>query len=569
MAQINPPCSKMKYETICIEESSHFGATFCLLNELRETCELCDVYLQAQNVKVPAHKAVLAACSPYFRAMFTADFLEATSPVVQMQGVDGKALEDIVNYFYTGKICINPINVEGVLGISNSLHLDNLVTQCETYMRRNMTFQNCIALYSLAKYYGLVGLDQQALRFITWYFAEIPHEEEGFLLLPTEHLKQLVSNQYLKVPSEEFLLETVMKWLFFDIEKRKVEFNRIIPELRFSLMNPTYLTDSINVKFLMKNFALGKQIVREVLTHQNESKGFYDGKVGELMAKQFTPRFSSEDIYVIGGWSNGQKLGTVQCFNLDTLQWTTLKKMNVGIVSMEDYFRVVVSNNEIYSVSQNVVSKYDTIEGKWCYISEGPGIQCKWAGLCEYAGNLYQIGGNSAKTCRCFDTEELVWHDLPLMRHSRYYPGVAVLNGMIYVVGGLDHNWMSLRSCERYDPVNNTWQVIGAMKTPRWSLGVAAVGNELYAIGGSHNIERYADSVEMYDPIENKWHQDIARLKNGRRSLGVAVVNDTIYAVGGRVANSIEYYDKQTNEWHIIGSVQTCCNFGCVALRII
>ena len=558
----------MKYETIFIEERSHFDATFCLLNEFRETNELCDVFLEAEHVRVPAHKAVLAACSPYFRAMFTADFLEATLPVVQMQGVDGKALEDIVNYFYTGKLCITPDNAEGVLSIANSLHLDNLVTNCETYMRRNMSFQNCMALYSLSKYYGLVGLDQQALRFITWHFAEIPHEE-GFLLLPTDHLKQLVANQYLKVPSEEFLLETVMKWLFYDLEKRKVDFNQIIPELRFSLMKPNYLSDSVNVKFLMKNYALGKQIVREALLYQSRRTEVDLVKAQELKATRFRPRSACEDIYVIGGWSNGQKLGTVQCFNLDTLQWTTLKAMSIGHASVEDYFRVVVSNNEIYSVSQNLVSKYDSIVAQWCSIAEGPGIQCKWASLCEYAGNLYLIGGNSSKTCKCFDTEKQEWHDLPPMRYSRYYPGVGVLGGKIYVVGGLDHNWMSLKSCERYDPKNNTWEVIDSLKTPRWSLGIAVVHGKLYAIGGNHNIEQYADSVEVYNPGENKWSQDIARLKNGRRNPGVAVVNGTIYAVGGRVANTIEYYNKKANEWNIIGSVQTCCNFGCVALRII
>lgn len=560
--------SKMKYETFLIEESSHFGSTFCLLNEFRETGELCDVYLEAKDIKVPAHKAVLAACSPYFRAMFTTDFLEATQPIIQMQGVDGNALEDIVNYFYTGSLCIDAFNVEGVLSIASSLHIDNIITSCETYMRRNMSFENCIGLYSLAKYYGLIGLDGQALRFISWYFADIP-PEEGFLLLPTDHLQQLVSNQYLKVPSEEFLLETVMKWLFYDLEKRRMEFDRIIPELRFSLMHPNYLAESVSVQYLMKNFALAKQIVREALLYQAKSGEMDIGNFRDLNPIRLRPRSSCEDIYVIGGWSNGQKLGRVQCFSLDTLKWTTLKKMAIAHISTEDYFRVVVANNEIYSVSQNVVSKYDTVVGGWCKIADGPGIQCKWAALCEYSGSLYLIGGNSSKTCKCFDTDTHVWYDLPEMGHSRYYPGVGVLGGKIYVIGGLDHDWMSLKSCERYNPLANKWELIDSLKVARWSLGIAVLEDKLYAIGGNHNIEQYADSVEVYDQEQNKWCQNIARLKNGRRNLGVAVVSGTIYAVGGRVANSIEYYNKKANEWNIIGSVQTSCNFGCVALRII
>eukprot|EP00794_Sanderia_malayensis_P009687 gene9687-10677_t len=558
----------MNYETIFIEEATHFSEAFYFLNEFRQTGELCDIYLQAGASKVNAHKAVLAACSPYFRAMFTADFLEAKQPFICMKGTDGRALEDIVNYFYTGKISINALNVEGVLGVANALQLESLVNHCETYMRRNISLGNCFGLYSLAKFYGLTDLDQQALRFISWYFADIPQEGE-FLLLPSELLKQLVANQFLKVPSEEFLLEAVMKWLFHDLEKRKIEFNRIIPEVRFSLMNPNYLAESVCVKFLMKNFTLGQQFIKEALLYQSTKGKTNDKALSNVIANRFKARSSSEDIYVIGGWSDGQKLSSVQCFNLDTLKWSTLQNMRLAHVSGEDYFRVIVSNEQLYSVSQHNVSRYDAVDGKWSCIAHGPEIQCKWAGLCECNGYLYLVGGNSSKICKCFDTNELTWFDLPVMTHSRYYPGVGVMMGKIYVVGGLDHNWMSLKSCERYDPKLNQWEVIRSMKVPRWSLGVAVVENQLYAIGGNHNVEQYANSVELYNPNENKWFRGIAPLNYGRRNHGVAVVNGTIYVVGGRVANTIESYNKEANVWTVTGSVPTCCNFSCVALRMI
>lgn len=39
--------------------------------------ELCDVILCVGRHKIPAHKVVLSACSPYFRAMFTGEFIYA------------------------------------------------------------------------------------------------------------------------------------------------------------------------------------------------------------------------------------------------------------------------------------------------------------------------------------------------------------------------------------------------------------------------------------------------------------------------------------------------------------
>lgn len=107
------------------------------------------------------------------------------------------------------------------------------------------------------------------------------------------------------------------------------------------------------------------------------------------------------------------------------------------------------------------------------------------------------------------------------------------------------------------------------MSTARWSLGVAVLKGKIYAIGGSDNRESFSNSVEMYDPVIDKWSQAVAPMNSGRRCLGVAVVNDTIYVVGGRVTNSIEYYDQDNNNWIVVGAVNTRCNFGCVALRIL
>jgi kelch-like protein 2/3 len=72
---------------------------------------LCDVTLVADSIEVPAHKMVLAACSPYFSAMFTS-FEESKQERITLQGVDSQALQLLVEYVYSSEVHVTEENVQ-------------------------------------------------------------------------------------------------------------------------------------------------------------------------------------------------------------------------------------------------------------------------------------------------------------------------------------------------------------------------------------------------------------------------------------------------------------------------
>lgn len=72
---------------------------------------LCDVTLVAGRVEAPAHKMLLASCSAYFYAMFTA-FEEQRQDRITLQSLEGEALLLLLDYMYTSQIHVNEDNVQ-------------------------------------------------------------------------------------------------------------------------------------------------------------------------------------------------------------------------------------------------------------------------------------------------------------------------------------------------------------------------------------------------------------------------------------------------------------------------
>jgi len=75
----------------------------------------CDIKLKTDDKKIIfAHKVLLASASPYFHAMFT-HFSERNHDVVVIKQLDSTALQEIVNFIYTGVIVITEENVRVII----------------------------------------------------------------------------------------------------------------------------------------------------------------------------------------------------------------------------------------------------------------------------------------------------------------------------------------------------------------------------------------------------------------------------------------------------------------------
>jgi len=74
---------------------------------------LCDILLVSNdNIDVPAHRAVLAACSHYFYSMFTCELTESRQDRVTLCQIDGSTLALLVDFMYTSEIRVVEDNVQ-------------------------------------------------------------------------------------------------------------------------------------------------------------------------------------------------------------------------------------------------------------------------------------------------------------------------------------------------------------------------------------------------------------------------------------------------------------------------
>jgi kelch-like protein 19 len=82
-----------------------------MMQMMRSHHMLTDVVLEVGSELFHAHKVVLAAASPYFKAMFTGGLKESEMSRVKLQGVCPSSMGVLIKFMYTGTVNISELTV--------------------------------------------------------------------------------------------------------------------------------------------------------------------------------------------------------------------------------------------------------------------------------------------------------------------------------------------------------------------------------------------------------------------------------------------------------------------------
>jgi energy-converting hydrogenase Eha subunit A len=213
-------------------------------------------------------------------------------------------------------------------------------------------------------------------------------------------------------------------------------------------------------------------------------------------------------LYAIGGIRDRTVVGTVEAYDPVTDSWMPRAPMPTPRADVG----VAVVNGIIYTIggasatssSVGTVEAYDPATDTWTTKAPMPTPRLS-LGAAEVGGLIYAIGGTSdasfwMATVEAYDPVSDTWTTKAPMPTPRFGLGVAAIDGRVYALGGYIavENYATLTTIlEAYDPTTNTWVLKPAMLTPRVYGATAVLQGLLYVVGGMGDD---VGSLEVFHP---------------------------------------------------------------------
>ncbi|XP_021044943.1 TD and POZ domain-containing protein 5-like [Mus pahari] len=150
------------------------------LGELWENSLLTVCCLFVAGQKFRAHKAILAAPSPVFRAMFEHEMKERLTNRVEIEDLDPEVFKEMMGFIYTGKVpnLHSHTMACDVLAAADRYGMEALMVICEDALSRNLSVEKASHTLILADFHCRKHLKTKALDFIARHASEVSETSE-------------------------------------------------------------------------------------------------------------------------------------------------------------------------------------------------------------------------------------------------------------------------------------------------------------------------------------------------------------------------------------------------------
>nr|XP_015096843.1 kelch repeat and BTB domain-containing protein 12 isoform X2 [Vicugna pacos] len=550
------------------------------VKSMRDLAEMVDVVLIAEGERFPCHRLVLAAFSPYFKAMFTCGLAECSQREVVLYDTTAESVSVILRYMYEAALEISNANVQTVAMAAYFMQMEEVFGVCQKYMMDHMDASNCVGIYYFAKQIGAEDLADQSKKYLYQHFAEVSLHEE-ILDIEVHQFLTLIKSDDLNVSREEGILDLVLRWVNHDQQPRSPHLVELLKQVRLQLISPSFLRQALKRNTMLLcdadcidiiqnafkaiktpqqhslNLRYGMETTSLLLCIGNNSSGIRSRRRSYGDAS-FCYDPASRKTYFISSPKYGEGLGTV-CAGVVTENNTIIvageasasklsrqKNRSVEIYRYHDRgnqfweklctteFRELYAlgsvHNDLYVIGgqmkmknqyliTNCVDKYSVKQDSWKRVSPLPlQLACHAAVTMDLPDEEPDRLSNKVLK---YDPSQDQWAERAPMKYAKYRFSTAVVNGEIYVLGGIGcvgRDKGQVRKCldvvEIYNPDGDFWREGPPMPSPLLSLrtnstSAGAVDGKLYVCGGFHGADRHeviSKEILELDPWENQWN---------------------------------------------------------------
>ena len=546
-------------ESMSLDPSKHRQELLERLDILRNNDIFCDVTIAVKDKEFKAHRAVLAATSPFFLTLLTSEMKEGNEKLikVELEEATESVMEDALEYLYTGNVTVVEGRAHNLIATANFLLLPSLKTMAANVLKDTLTTENCVFNYYFAEKYDCVELKDKCREVINTNFSVVM-ETEDFLKLDQKQVMEWVSSDDVIVNEEEDIFKGIVRWVSHNKSEREGDFPELLHQVR--------------LPFLSRDFLLDELVKDELITKNPVfCSNFVINAMKVVLSASDSPQQprKCQETHIDGIFICGGKRAL--CYFPQKDMWCCLADSPFqdyeGHSLVEYKSNVYVADGETRRLGESHVFEfYSPLKNSWGTAQRNDDIT-DFTCLTVLKGDMYAMCfanfPKKGRICR-YDSEKNCWQEMDAPPCLQERACVVADEQFLYIIGGtLDWGVSAVRTTNRFDPINNKLEELADINRARYNASGAAINGKVFIAGGQSSRKTMVRSTEAFDPSSNEW-QCMTDLTLPHFNASMVCFGGMLFVLGGTTYTksdgitrtlTVEMFDPGINEWKVKSSI--------------
>ncbi|KAL5015932.1 hypothetical protein ScPMuIL_005521 [Solemya velum] len=516
---------------------------------------MCDILITFNGESFRAHKIALAAHSEKYSGEF---FMNVPDGIFEISilNTSKEAIKEVIRFFYTSELRVSCCNVGTILCCAKQLGIFGVTDICKKFLI-DCNPEHALYCIPIAKKYNFLDVLATLQKTFCENFYNVIRSN-NFLRITVDQIKHIVRSGEFGITEALDSFQGIIVWINFSPKTRVKYAPELLGSVNFLLIPIEELVAAVDkYEYIFQNPTCKEIVIHAFAYHT---------------AKRHNCRLLNNYVPIVNN-QHGSQNDSTSSFS-KTTNFSFDLEVQASLPTTPSVLAIggVDPFNPGVDVHCPYVERYDEASNNWKLLTNMP-EPLHHTGAAMLDGYLYIIGGSvlisddaenfNMPTKKCFRYDALTngWATITPLQQARMYHSVAILEGVLYAVGGHNANSEPLKTAEFYNPDTNKWRYIASMSEAK--IGTSAVGHKglLYVTGGffeSGEDKRVLATVECYDPRTNVWASKTP-LPVPSCHANLVVANNDIYHIGGATIadgntsitslNSVLRFCEEQEQW--------------------